>query len=799
MGLRLLFRAAFSRPAYSLVVVLTIALVVGPSAAILAVADAAFVRSLPFPRSAELVQLFSLPPGMHDQDQRNPLASLDFVRVRERSTTLASIGGIWARERAIGGDGEPESVAVGLVSASFFDVIGVPPSLGRTFTDAEDRANAKVALISQGLWQRRFGADPRILGRRVTIDREDYDVIGVMPASFNPAYVTSDVWTPLGIHGGNIILPNATFIQTFARLNPGSTIAQARDDLARTMAAVSVEAPASRGGWTGDIASLRDVRFGDLRAAMWILLAAVISLGLIACGNLVNLTVAEAAMRRNELALRAALGASQRSLVQLLAFESALLAVAGAAAGLLVGAWLLPLALRLDPTSAPTFADVRVDWRAAAAAGAIALVISAIASAVPAMAATSGDIARGLTGGGNRTAGSRRARRIRSTLVGAQTALAVLLVVAGGLLLSALSSASRTPAGYDAHNVLGAQIRLPVLSYPTPESRVAFVQSMLEHVRAAPGVASASTTHNLFIPGFTFITLISIDGRPSPDGRPYTVQFRRVSPGYFATMKIPEVTGRTFDERDVVTSQHAVVVSAQFAKQYWPGEDPIGKRIIRSGDALTVIGVVGDVRDVSLSRAPAPTLYVAFAQNNVATASIGLVVRTAGAPDASARGIAAAIHAVDPAQPLSNITTVGKFLDESLGPERFRSVLLLMFATVGLLLAAVGIYGVTSRGVAERTREVGVRIALGCSPAAVRWLVLRQAMFGVALGGAAGLAAAAGVVPLLRHSLSGLQATSALAGAPALAVLAVAAVIAAGVPAMRAGRVDPLAQLRVDR
>jgi putative ABC transport system permease protein len=573
-------------------------------------------------------------------------------------------------------------------------------------------------------------------------------------------------------------------------------MAELNQSVAGVMADVVKESPAARAGWTTDTATLRDAQFGPTWPTLMLLGAAILALALIACANLTNLTVAEVANRRGEFVLRTALGARRRDLIRAQAVESLLLSVVGLVAGLVVAAWTLPAVLSLDPATAKLLGPVTIDWRVQAASCTLALAVSLTAGVLPALWATRGDMARGLAAGTLRLTGGRRQRRVRFVLVAAETLLSVVLLTSGALLVSAFSQSARANPGFDPHHVLGAQLRLPAASYKTLESRAAFVHTMLERVRSAPGVVEASTTANLFVPGFAFITLVKIEGRPSPDGQAYTVQFRRISPGYFRTMRIPELAGRTFDDRDVSPGLLAAVVSRSFADRFWPGEDPIGRRVQRASAVLTVIGVVGDVSDVGFSQPPAPTIYGAYAQNNIAAAPVSLVVRTSGDPDGAVKTVARAIHEVDPAQPLSGVTTLDRFLSDSLGPERFRSVLLTVFASLGLALAAVGIYGVTSRGVAERSREMGVRLALGCEPGRIWRLVLRQSLAAVVTGFAAGVPIAAATAAFLRHSLPGVSAGSAVAAVPALAALASAAFVAAALPARRATRVDPLSALR---
>lgn len=794
---RYALRSLAARPSYSLVMLVTIALVVGVGSAVIAVVSATLIRPLPFANGDRLIQLFTLPPGLTEVKDRNPLASLDLVRFRARLQHVDSLAGQWARDRAIGGPGEPESVSAAAVSSNLFPLVGAAPALGRTFTETEDLAGAKVVVLSDALWRRRFGADASVLGRMLPIDREDHEIIGVMPPGFRAAFVESELWTPLGIREGNLPLPNATFIQTTARLRPGATLAEVNAELSVVMKDIGKEAPAQRGGWTAAATSLRDFKFGTARPALLTLLVAIAALALIACANLVNLTVAEISGRRAELVLRAALGAGRADLLRLHVVEAVIVALAGATAGLILATWALPAVLSLDPATARLLGNVSIDWRVQTIGIAMALVIGIGTSVLPIVSATSGDLARTLQDS-RRSTGSRRQRRVRFGLVAGETGLAVMLLACGALLLSAFDEATRRDPGFDPHGVLGAQIRLSTIAYPTPQARAAFVKTMLEHVRSAPGVTDASTTANLFVPGFAFVTLINIEGRPSPDNQPYTVQYRRVSPGYFRTMRIPEFQGRTFDDRDVDGALLTAVVSRSFAERYWPGEDPIGRRILRNADLthpLTVIGVVGDVSDVGFGQAPGPAMYTPYAQGNVATAPVSLVVRVAGDPLGAARLVGRAIQDVDPAQPLSSVTTLDRFLDDSLGPDRFRSVLLLVLAALGLTLAAIGIYGVTSRGVAERTREIGVRLALGCAPVGAWRLLMGRSLAAVAFGFVAGLAGAVLSGVALRSWLPGLDAARPLAMVPALAALAIAGLVAAALPARRAMRVDPVAAL----
>jgi predicted permease len=789
-------RSLRSRPTYALVTIITLALVIGAASGVLAVVNATMIRPLPFPDGERLVQLFSMPPGVSGVTNRNPLHPRVFHRFRGQLTQVDRVDGIWARERALGGDLEPESVAAGAVSAGFFTLMGNGPLVGRTFTENEDRDNAKVVVLSYALWQRRFGGDPQVVGRTVQIDRESHEVIGVMPRDYRPAYVVSDFWTPLNANGQ--LESAATFIQSFARLKPNATLRQVEAELNALMPGIIREAPNTLNGWTPEIASLRDAQFGQRRATLLVLLAGAIALVLIACANLANLTLAQIVGRRSEIALRTALGAGHAAVLRLQVIETLMLVAVGAAAGVVLGAWTLPLLLALDPTTSRVLGEVAIDWRVQAATALVALAVTVIAGVFPLVRELRGDTAPTLAEGNRRAAGSRRHDRMRHVLVGAEAAMAVVLLVCGALLFSAFERTSRVDPGFDPRGVLGAQLRLSATAYATEAARTEFISRVLERVRAIPGVTAAGTTLNQFIPGFAFVTLVKIEGKPTPDGQAHTVQFRRISPGYFHTLRIPLLRGRDFAEGDGANAPLVAIVSRSFADRFWPNEDALGRRIERGATPrlFTVVGIVDDVSDAGFGQAPAPTFYVTYAQNNVAITPTSLVVRTEGDPIAFTNTVRAAILSVDPAQPLANVTTLDQFLGDSLGPQRFRSTLLAVLGALGLALAAVGIYGVTARAVEERTRELGVRLALGATPSGVVALVMWQALRAVGLGLAAGIVLAIAAGQTLLQTLPGLERAEAWTAAPSVALLAVVAAVAAAIPARKAVAVDPTTALR---
>jgi predicted permease len=372
------------------------------------------------------------------------------------------------------------------------------------------------------------------------------------------------------------------------------------------------------------------------------------------------------------------------------------------------------------------------------------------------------------------------------------------LMIGGALLLSGLNRASRIDPGFDPSNIFGAQMRISAIAYPTEPARTALISEVIERIRAVPGVRSAGATLNPFIPNFFFQTTVEIDGKPAPDGQPYTVQFRRATPKYFETMRIPLLRGRAFEDSDGPGAPQVAIINQSFADRFWPGEDPVGRGVTRGNRKLTVVGVVADVRDVNLNKPSSPAIYVAYFQNNVALTPVSLVVRTAGDPIAATSAIRAAVLSVDRLQPIDHVTTVEQFLGDSLGPQKFRSALLIVLAMIGVAIAAVGIYGVTSRAVQERTQELGVRLALGATHASVVRTVVWQTMRAVVAGLAAGGILAAVAATALLRALPDLSRSDAWTAAPAVMVLAVTAALAAAIPARHAASLDPVIALRAE-
>jgi putative ABC transport system permease protein len=796
--LTLALRMLVKRPGLTAGRVFTVTIVVTAVSAVFTVANATFLRPLPFPHADRLLRLYLQSPGRPEFRDANPLTPLQLDRFRERVRSLERIEGIWTGERALTGDGEADAVPAGRVSAGFFTLFGGRVELGRVFTEQEAAADEKVVVLGHAVWTRRYGADRGVIGRTLSIDGEPHLVIGVMHRDFEPAFTPSALWTPLSTR--NAMARTAlTSVVTFGRLPPGGSLARAKTEIDGVFADLIAENPSLLKGWSAGVKDMRDAQFGAQRPALLMLLAAVTALGLIAIANLANLTLADVMYRRADFAVKAALGASRLDLAAGEIAQAVMLAAAGGAGGLAGASWLVPAMFALDRSNRIAASQATIDWRVAACAFAVATVVMLAAVAVPVLRQAGPALASDVGAGARRAIGGPGTRRVRTVLVTAQTALALVLLSSGGQVAAALYRAGRVDPGFDPAGVITGQLRLSANLFPSERDRAQFVERVLERLRAAPGVVEAGTTLNTFSVNAFFTTLIRVEDRPSPDGQPYTVQYRRISPGYLEAMRIPLIRGRAFDARDRIDAPLVAIVSRGFAQRFWGDADPLGKRIQRGSNAkvsITIVGVVGDVRDVGLNVEAADILYTPYYQGSNAAAPVGLVVRTSGDPRGAINDVKRAIWQVDAKQPLAGVVTLEDFLSASLGAHRFRAMLLAACGLVGLVLATIGTYGVTARSVVERTREVGIRLALGGSPANVWWTVASASLRAVVAGAAAGIAismvAGAGLAALLPDVGGGIWKAAATCAAGLVGVGAIAAVTAA----RGATTVDPLTALR---
>ena len=784
--------------AYSLTALLTLALGLATTTAMFAVIDATLLRPLPFADPDRLVSLSSMMPGPRGEEIQYALTEIEIVRWREAATLVAGVEALQPRSMAMTGVGEPEVVRGAAVTSGLFPTLGVPPARGRLFTASEEARRVPLAVISDRLWQRRFGASAAVIGRSIALDGATYEIVGVMPSGFRPLLDASEVWIPLAPQV-DPAQQNARLTAGVARLRPGATPAQAEAELAAASARLAREFPTGHGKARPHVIPLRENLFGPQRPALVALGAGVLLLLLLACANVANLTLGHVSGRRAELAMRALLGASRARLVQQHIVQSLVVAAAGGALGLIAVIWSLPAVLALYARDGAAAAAVRIDWRVLAFAAA-AIAASGVASGVlPALRATrtSGPLAGTLAV--TRVGPGPRERRVRAALVVAQVAMAIALLCAAGTLLVSLERLLAAPRGYDADRVLTLQMLLPPVKYADVRARADVVDKIVARVSAVPGVRSAGTTQTTFMPNESMQTGLYVDGRPADPAAADAANIRHVTAGYFRTLRVPIVEGRPIDDRDRLGAAAVCMVSEDFARQFWPRESALGHQVRRNGAAaqwMTVVGVAADVMDAGAGVKPGPTLYVPYLQTNTRTARVTLVVSTEADPLASATAVRQAIWSIDPDQPVDRVARLTDLLVTSAGDQRFRTVLLGLFATSGLLLALVGVYGVAAASVAAKRWEAGVRLALGARPGALVLSMLRDTTTSVAAGAAAGVAVFLGFGRLLSNLLYQTAAADARIVAAAVALMTFGAVAAAWLQARHIAHVSPTAALR---
>ncbi|HYG62409.1 MAG TPA: ABC transporter permease, partial [Thermoanaerobaculia bacterium] len=764
--LRFACRTLLKRPVPTTVAVLTLALGIGANTAIFSVVDAVLLSPLPFREPERLAVIWASNPdlaakvGLPDNLPASPGTFQDWKRDARSFESMAMVG---ADRLALTGKGEPELLGAVQVSGDFFTVLGSRPLLGRTLLPEDDLLGKRTTvLLSQGLWQRRFGGDPEIVGRKVLLDGEPLTVVGVMPAAFNfPRGAqfpfgygfteAPDVWVPMGFSAEDRENRDNHSHLTIARLKPGVGLAAAREEMNAITRRLQATYP-NDVGWGARPESLAGQLVGPVRPALLVLLGAVGLVLLIACANVANLFLAQAVTRQKEISIRTAMGAGRGRLARQLLTESLLLAVVGGALGLLAAFWGLRWIASWIPASMPVPAEISLDARVLLFTLAAVLLAGLLSGLVPALQTTRTDLSETLREG-NRGAGSAApSRRMRSALVIAEVALAVLLVIGAGLLIRSFARLTAVDPGFRADNVLTLQVILPGSKY-NRDQRAPFFASVLERLRALPGVEAAGAVSNLPLSGEESVGAIVIEGRPRPEPNEIALADQRsIMPGYFEALGIALVRGRTLEERDLTYGEDGprmAVIDETMAKAYWPGEDPLGRRF-RLGfyddtDAnwFTVVGVVRNVRHSGLHVDPRPQMYLP--ESRFPSGQMTLVLRTAGNPEALTDEARAAVYAVDRDQPVSRVGTMERMVGESLAGRRFTMILLVVFAGLALALAAVGIYGITSYSVTQRTREMGLRMALGARPGQVVRLVVQEAgtlaVLGIVLGLGLGFAA----------------------------------------------------------
>jgi len=805
-------RMLSKNPGFYAIASLTLALGIGATTSIFSVVNAVLLRPLPWAEPDRLVWVWGTNPT---NDIPQEAASMpDFIDWQAQNTVFESMAGFVRTRPTVATDTGPELLVDNVVTPDYFTVLKTPPALGRLFV-ADDAVVGKnrVAVVSHALWQRRFGGDPGVLEKSIKIQGREHAIIGVLPQGFESLRTAerepTEVWRPLVIDPNRMTRRN-DFLGVIARLKPGVAIEQAQAELDTIMARLAQQYPDTNRNWSALVIPLHDRLVGGARPALMILLGAVGFLLLLVCANVANLLLARASGRTKEIAIRTALGATRWQLVRQLLTESTLLALIGGVVGVLLALWGLDVLSRLGPQEVHGIDAVRLDASVLTFALGITLATGLIFGILPALLSAASQPGESLKGGGRGMGAGFAGRRLRDMLVVSEVAVALLLLVGAALMIRSLVRLQSIDPGFRTEGLLTATVNLPRAIYPEDHQVRTFYGALFDRLAALPGVATVAGAGDLPHDVGSFLAF-SVEGRPPvPDGVVQDATWTYVTPGYFEALGVPLVRGRFLSTTDLPPlgpadpnappGPMAAVVSAAFVKRWFPNEDPIGKRITladpSAGRWMTIVGIVGDTRNLALDKEPYPEIYQAFSQ--VTSPRLILLLKTGGNPEALAGAVRAAVHDLDKDLPVASLMPLTDHLAASLAARRFNMLLLTLFAAVALILAAVGIYGVISYGVARRVHEIGVRMALGAQPKDVIRLIARQG-FGLTLAGvAAGLLLAFGLTRLLSSLLFDISATDPVTFALTAVILALVAVPATWIPARRATRVDPLVALRLE-
>ncbi len=797
--IRYAFRATLKRPGFTLIAIVTLALGIGANSAIFSVVNGVLWRPLPYPRPQQLVMAWTDHQGRGGPAQEwfSPPEIDDW---RAQNKTFSHFAGLNNWIPTLTGREEPESLVGAAVSYDMFNLLGVMPSRGRTFVAEEDQPNApNVAILSDELWRTRFNSDPNIVGKSISLTQNNYQVIGVMPAGFQfPVIPGAQIWRTLKPTLNPSCTRGCIVLRAIARVKENVSLAQAQADASTIAARLAAQYPDTNSKVGATLVPLHEQLVGSIKRPLLVLLGAVGFVLLIACANVANLLLARAATREREMALRAALGASRVRVIRQLLTESALLAFTGAMAGLALAYWLLRLLVTLSPPGTPGLDQIAIDRYVLGFTILIAALTGIIFGLAPALQLSKVDLNHSLKDTGKGTPGGARGGRLRGALVIAETALALLLLIGSGLLLKSFILLQRVDPGFNADHVVTLRLILNRTAYPETPQVVNFYGALLDRVKGMPGVQSAATISTLPLSGNQNDTHFLIEGRPAPppDQEP-SAWFNSVSSDYFQTMQLRALKGRTFSEADNEKSPLVVVISETMARKYWPHEDPIGQRIGRGPDRWReIVGVVRDIKHFSLDSEAPPTMY--FPMRQQPARGMDVVVRTTGDPLSMAPALRRQVWAGDRNLAIANLGAMKDLVASSITQQRFILTLLAGFAGLALVLAAVGIYGVMSYAVTQRTHEIGIRMALGARVGDVLRLVFRQGLVLTLIGVAVGMALAFALTRLMKSLLFDVTPTDATTFAVVAAALVSVALLACLIPARRATKVDPLIALRYE-
>ncbi|HKS40353.1 MAG TPA: ABC transporter permease [Blastocatellia bacterium] len=798
---RYALRMLVKKPSFTAIVVLALAIGIGANTAIFSVVNAILLRPLPYKTPDRIAMIWMTNPKLGiDQDWHSYPNYTDY---KEQNQVFEDMAAFNDRSYNLTGTGEPVRVMGAWATASLFSVLGVDPAQGRAFSvEEEEPGKDRVVVISHGLWQRRFGGDAGVIGQPISLNGVDRTVIGIMPANFAFPQKDTELWVPSGLSPQRKQGRSSFFLKSVGRLKPGVTVAQAQSD----MGAIGdrLDEQYFRSGYTANIVSLHEQETGKVRPALLVLLGAVVFVLLIACINVANLLLARAATREREIALRTALGAGRFRLVRQLLTESALLAFMGGIAGLLLAYWGLKALVALSPGNIPRLDQVGIDSRVLGFTFAISLLTGFVFGLVPALQASKPDLNETLKEGGRGSAGGVKGRRVRSLLVVSEIAMSLILLICAGLLIRSFNRLQKFDLGFNPNNLLTMRVQLSGSKYRENKQFVDFYRQLIERMESVPGVQSVGATSSIFLSDTPQSTNFTIEGRPIfTDAERIEVPLDAVTTDYFKVMGVPLLRGRIFDDRDQIGTPLTVIVNETFARRFFPDEDPIGKRFMygepqegETPDWRMIVGVVADMRRTGFDKEVRPETFLP--QNQFPDNALTIVARTASNPANFANALRSEVWAIDKDQSVFKIETMDETLSEMTSQRRFNMLLLGLFAAVALILAAVGIYGVISYSVTQRTHEIGIRMALGAGQRDVLKLIVGQAMQMAFIGVAIGLVASFFLTRLMSSLLYGVSATDPITFAVISLALSGVALGACAVPARRALKVDPMIALRYE-
>src|ERR1043166_1683018 len=791
-------RSLAKHPGFTAIALITLALGIGANTAIFSVVNAVLLRPLPYDDPERIVWLWDTQPQL----ATTPTSLPDFLGWKEQNRSFEHLAAFQGGNMFVdAGDGSTDT-PVGLVTPELFSVFHVSPILGRTFTNEETQPGRfRVAVLSHSMWQSRFGSDPNVSGRTIQLNGAAYTIIGVMPPGFSfPG--RAELWRPLPIDPSKLD-PGPHYLNVVGRLKPGVRLAQAQADMSTIAARLSQQYKEKNAGHGVKVEPLTNVVVGDVGLALYVLLGAVGFVLLIACANLANLMLARVGTRQKEIAVRTALGASRLRIVRQLLTESVMLAVVGGGAGVFLAIWGVRWIGSLSADTLPRVHELSVDPRVAGFTLLISVVTGVLFGLAPALQVSRPDLNDALKESGRSTAGLRR-NRLRSALVVSEVALSLVLLVGAGLMIRSFAKLNQVDPGVKSAEVMTMGVAVLPKQYPDDWQVAQIYSQILERAASAPGVVSAGAISDLPLTGSNISDSFTIEGRPpiAKEAEPST-EYHIVTPRYFESMGIPLLSGRDVAHTDTRQSPNVVVINEVFARRHFAGENPLGHRLKLQGqerDPLLIIGVVGNARQLGLDQQPTPEVYVPLLQDPLSLnyRAMTIVARSKSGPGAIAAPLRAAVTSVDKSLPVYALKPMTEYLHDSLLRRRFNLILLSVFGGVALLLAAVGIYGVISYGVTQRTHEMGIRMALGAKPRDVLKLVVRHAMV-LALGGVGiGLLASWALTRLMKGLLFSVSVTDPMTFIAIAVLMTLIALLACLIPARRATKVDPLVALRYE-